>query len=313
MRWLAVSKSVLVCLFLSTLFFQVFFPDVNTCTSIDSQYLCESQKNKIITASLCSWDNKNEYCSLKEPSSSFLFLLNVALLCNLVGLPLDMFVGYIIDEYVNKQPKITGYFWRSPSKSQSDAVLPSSRGPLNSILYSIEVRERRQYSKDLERNLFSGNNAVALVDPNEKKIKEHSECSSIMYESFLSPKEEASIVMKFVQSLFISDIENGIWYKSITSNSKANTNKQVESELKTSSTMSTSSSTSLVSKVIKALTPREILLYNEASKRLSSSIATSRMQANRIVNHISQLNNVSAKEREKYQDTMLLQYFILDQ
>ena len=89
-RFLELATDMLIALFISTLFFGVFYPSDQTCSSHTTKQSCLREGSKIQAGvGLCVWDRTaaGQQCSLRPPPTDTTFALVVALICSILGLP----------------------------------------------------------------------------------------------------------------------------------------------------------------------------------------------------------------------------------
>jgi hypothetical protein len=106
MRWMDLYNAILNGLFISTLFYGTFYSNSGQCEGFLSEGDCMALPNKITGETQCSWDKESQTCSLNEPPANFSFTIILALTCTLIGVPLQLSITFLLDEYCNKRPRL---------------------------------------------------------------------------------------------------------------------------------------------------------------------------------------------------------------
>ena len=104
-RFLELATDILITLFVSTLFFSVFYPSDQTCPSNVTKSTCLAAPSKVQAgSSLCQWDKSSRLCSLNPPPTDTTFTIIVALLCSIICLPFKAITWYLREEVTRKDP-----------------------------------------------------------------------------------------------------------------------------------------------------------------------------------------------------------------
>jgi hypothetical protein len=106
MRWMDLYNAILNGLFISTLFYGTFYSNSGQCERYLIENDCTNLLNKITGETQCSWDKDTQICSLNEPPANFSFTIILALTCTLIGVPLQLSITFLLDEYCNKRPRL---------------------------------------------------------------------------------------------------------------------------------------------------------------------------------------------------------------
>jgi hypothetical protein len=117
MRWLSVMRGILINLFADTLFFGVFYvPETKTvCPTLYTEAECLIPKSEVINnMNLCIW-KQDDTCSVNPPPGDLVFTMTLALLTVLCVMPLDLGMGFIMDEYASKRPDISSWGFNANS------------------------------------------------------------------------------------------------------------------------------------------------------------------------------------------------------
>ena len=104
-RFLELATDIVIALFISTLFFGVFYPSDQTCPSNITKSTCLAAPSKVQAgSSLCQWDKSSRSCSLNPPPSDTTFTIIAALLCGIICLPFKAITWYLREEITRKDP-----------------------------------------------------------------------------------------------------------------------------------------------------------------------------------------------------------------
>ena len=104
-RFLELATDIVITLFISTLFFGVFYPSDQTCPSNITKSTCLAAPSKVQAgSSLCQWDKSSRSCSLNPPPSDTTFTIIAALLCGIICLPFKAITWYLREEITRKDP-----------------------------------------------------------------------------------------------------------------------------------------------------------------------------------------------------------------
>ena len=126
LRFLEMTRIVLLGIFIDTLIYGIFFPSDATCAAFLSKATCIVLPSKVVTgATLCTWD-KDSGCGITPPPTSVTFTLLVAFIIIIFVIPLDYCVGYIQEEYASKRPELekwgmTSMHWLGTVHSKKEA------------------------------------------------------------------------------------------------------------------------------------------------------------------------------------------------
>jgi hypothetical protein len=110
-RWTNLFSNVLVSLFVSTLFFGTFYKNDGSCQQYLTELDCLLPYNRYVAQNSCQWiegesNIADGYCRLNSPPNNVSFTVIVALTCVLIGLPIQLFLSYIIDYYCVRRPRL---------------------------------------------------------------------------------------------------------------------------------------------------------------------------------------------------------------
>ena len=94
-RWVVLCRTIMVMLFIDTLFFGLFFADDGTCEGHDTRAKCEQEQNQLINANQCSFDESSGECSLNEPPDSVEFTILLSVITVILVLPVDLAMRHL--------------------------------------------------------------------------------------------------------------------------------------------------------------------------------------------------------------------------
>lgn len=162
MRWIGLCKSVLIGVFIDTLFFQAFYNNNGTCEAFVTQSTCEASINGATNAPTCLWqgscstlycsdDGSTSSCSLRQPPANFNFTIMLALMCLIVGLPLDLLTSFVLDEYASKKPDWSYFHPVSTDSSATEKENCEEKPEGELTLSAVETTRSLDYLADLEQ------------------------------------------------------------------------------------------------------------------------------------------------------------------
>lgn len=125
LRFMTLFKTVLCTIFISTVFFSVYYPVDSTCVTLSetSAEECLAAPSRILRSlSECDWDEGSGSCTLRPPPRSFAFVITVSVLTTLVLAPLDMVVFLVLNVLCNRRPQLEAfgldsYYWLGGSSN----------------------------------------------------------------------------------------------------------------------------------------------------------------------------------------------------
>ena len=108
-RWLETCRCLLINVFLYTLFFSVQYPAPTACSIYQDKVSCLTPPSKFTSGtSLCKW-SASAGCSVTPPPASLTFSLMVTLVMYLIGIPVDIMIGKVQQDYGCKIPDFGKY------------------------------------------------------------------------------------------------------------------------------------------------------------------------------------------------------------
>jgi hypothetical protein len=168
MRWLSVFRGILINLFVDTLFFGIFFPSNQTCPSFTSDADCLAAPSQVVAgANLCLWDPDKTVCRLNPPPADLTFTIVLALLTVICVMPAELLLGYIMDEFGARRPRLENWGWNSNYWLGSAVV---SLSELDSHDSSVRVTGAERILKD---SPLSGFIESVVMENNDKAPLNH--------------------------------------------------------------------------------------------------------------------------------------------
>ena len=115
-RWMSFVKTLLIGLFVDTLFFQIFYFNDGTCEGNETETDCLVAFNEVTSQPKCSWSTSRSCygntcetvtsCTLAEPPQDAIFTIMLALVTMILSVPLEILFSFILDHYCSKRPDI---------------------------------------------------------------------------------------------------------------------------------------------------------------------------------------------------------------
>lgn len=151
LRFLTACKSILLSIFISTIFYSVYFPVNNVCSNYNGTTAeqCLSQPSAILSGeSECQWSPSSLTCSLKPPPDSAAFIISVAILTTVIFAPLDLFVYILMNVICNRRPVLEAigmdsFFWLggySDPKLKTSTDITTATSYILRALHAYEMR-----------------------------------------------------------------------------------------------------------------------------------------------------------------------------
>jgi hypothetical protein len=208
MRWLSVTRGILLALFVDTLFFGICYPDTGTCGTLTTEELCLALPSKLQAGTpMCLWDEATAVCSMAPPPSSLIFTMSISLLCVLLNIPLDMTFGYIIDEFAAKRPHLEDVpFLNLNSESWLGTGNPK---PIwtEDQKREMEAEERLAvHHNSALRDVLVENNAKTQAD--KKAQLELAHVPDSLYYDYATSEEEVSYILNEVRRFWMDEYDN---------------------------------------------------------------------------------------------------------
>jgi hypothetical protein len=129
-RWVSLFKTVLLTLFIDTLFFQVFYANDGRCDVLETEVACLSEMNAVTAQPKCAWTTVEHLdeatvgggsCGLRPPPGDFTFTILLALLTMVVAIPIDVLTSLPLDWFGSKRPDWEALLPADDPRRQQDA------------------------------------------------------------------------------------------------------------------------------------------------------------------------------------------------
>jgi hypothetical protein len=153
-RWTRVVLRVIIFLFITTVFYGVFYSDDGSCQSHKTEHTCLSEINVLFNGHQCTWTIDSSYsntrtiesnCALNVPTTSIIYIMIVLALTIVVSIPVIVFYHSILTLYCMHNP----YF------QLNSATLSSETETVRDIFYEVNPMDSTAHCKDLQSDLFS--------------------------------------------------------------------------------------------------------------------------------------------------------------
>ncbi|KAJ1402945.1 hypothetical protein B484DRAFT_229477 [Ochromonadaceae sp. CCMP2298] len=148
-RWTLLVLSVLISIFIDTLFFSTFFPDGGECQLYTTEVECIEPINSALSTPLCMWEvdidvEAGGSCLLTPPPEDMTFVMILVLLTVIIAVPLSIMAEYFVVMYGVRRPAFERWGCTLGRTTQSTAEI--SKDFLQSSLVKLRVKldnERR--------------------------------------------------------------------------------------------------------------------------------------------------------------------------
>ena len=229
-RWLETCRCILINVFLYTLFFSVQYPPLSACSIYQDKISCLTPPSKFTSgASLCKW-SASAGCSVTPPPSSLTFSLMVTLVMYIIGIPIDIMIGRVQEEYGMKIPDFGKYnlggcmdflnrvfccggvwgiahndkHYKIPMGAPHVLPLPDHRQGQNGLSpRGVSTPDEVDDPLDASRRRSpEGPDSLSVVLPDE----EANAMSIRVYEDRLNPREELQAIMQQAQRSVFAEL-----------------------------------------------------------------------------------------------------------
>jgi hypothetical protein len=301
-RWTKMAYSILVNVFIDTLFFQTFYHDNNQCERNSSQTSCLSGTNSATGERLCQWSvdlssAQGGECSLNQPPTSVIFIVIVALLTLVISVPLEILADILLKEIASKHPDLEQFGW------SNFYWFGTVTGDINQEHGYKSKSLQRQTSRGLKYQSSSSVNAFAL-DENLYEINLNAKRS---YYDYMSVDEEVRELIAQVQS-FLSDSRPEAyipWLNPTTKYGHISLKHYIKLHAITTNLGITANGKTI------SLTTRQRLLYRSPYQRLVAKINHARYLEERMKRSLQNISKSSFKETQLLNE-YLIQSFVLE-
>ena len=98
---------ILLTMFISTIFFSIYYPPDSTCSIYHDVKTCLSLPSKILSGhSECSWDSANHLCYVEPPPKSVYFIISVSIMTTIIFAPFDLLFFLILNCICSRRPEL---------------------------------------------------------------------------------------------------------------------------------------------------------------------------------------------------------------
>ena len=106
-RFISTFKAILLTMFISTIFFSIYYPIDSTCNVYLDATTCLSVPSKILSGhSECGWDEGNSVCFVEPPPKSAYFIISVSIMTTIIVAPFDLLFYLILNCVCSRRPEI---------------------------------------------------------------------------------------------------------------------------------------------------------------------------------------------------------------
>jgi hypothetical protein len=103
-RFVTTCKSILLSIFISSIFYQVYYPDSDICARHATLTTCLNEPSLILSGQKeCGWDGHS--CYILPPPSSAAFLITVSIMTTIILAPFDFLFFLNLHMVCNKRPR----------------------------------------------------------------------------------------------------------------------------------------------------------------------------------------------------------------
>lgn len=165
LRFMSTLQGVLVSIFISSIFFSVFYPADSTCTvyNLTTKAQCLSIPSLIVSGdSECSWDDSTKLCTVQAPPDSLQFTIVLAILTIVIHTPISVSINYCLHNVCNKLPNLEVFgldrtLVLGNYTSKVVATLVDATIPTNYVLRAI-----RAFELEVEDDLCDANQMAVM-------------------------------------------------------------------------------------------------------------------------------------------------------
>ena len=333
LQWMDLYNSVLNGLFISTLFFGIFYSNTGRCESYSNEVDCLSSENSITAQSVCVWgpssddEFSSESCSLNPPPANVSFVVILALVCVLIGAPMQIAVSFVLDNYCCQRPRLedlglSSERWlgtgvkKTELSTQSEKVSPllqssadRSQNPKwkqqTALPSSVDQKKGalvRSLSQYVVSDRFQDRMENASTIPSAGDTHDSRDQLSRAYYGLLSTDEEGTDCLMLSKGHFKMD------FSSLSSFEKA----EVDEWLKTYHATSHQIARFIglqANLSFRSLSLRERLLYSSPLHKFYRKLAKARQRSAELAEAMEEVETIHEQLPEVY----LLYHFVLEQ
>ena len=312
LRWMDLYNSILNGLFISTLFFGTFYANTGECETYLTEVDCLNPMNSITGDTQCLWSPEEESCSLNEPPSNISFTVILALTCTLIGVPLQIGISFIIDEYCSKRPRLEDIglsteYWLGVGIRTVPLEISNSFEPFHEIERTSFLQ--RRLAKLKAENRENGGSSTN-VDPSPQSVTDNP--ALVMqksYENLMTVEEEFAVLINAVQSFY--KVQKSVVYKTLIANLNS-IDLQAWQEITESRAFEIKKWLGLQPNLEFLPIPiyEKIFFYRSRQEKVLKAIQRTR---NNVAELSDQLEELSSLNQPTFEEVLILNTFVLEQ
>lgn len=286
LRWLRLLLNFLVIIFVDTAFFSIFYPDNGYCDQKSVSDQCEASMNRAEGLSMCVWHIDSQYinggyCKVRDPPSSYISIIILALVTILISLPILFICDILIDEFASKRPDLNAWNLSPEVWFGSSTASTKSSHPI-----AIAVTMKRQ-------GTFS--DKTGELDDNLDIVQD---LAHRAYSDLQSVDEEVGELL-----LKVADyLRNTQTHYNSRDTQRLIDRRMTIRAIAHGLGMNADGS-------MEKLTTRQRFLYGTSWNRIANRISKSRQNAAKLARGIANFN----QNEESYKNDFLIQSFVLEQ
>jgi hypothetical protein len=293
-RWTKMMYSILLNVFVDTLFFDTFYDHALQCQQYSSSATCLAHHNAATNEASCRWDDNSNQCSTNPPPQRLVFIVVVALLMLVIVIPLKLFAEYLLTDILTKQPHlevwgISSWLWFGSSTAHlSGRYLFRDPSKLLSL-------QQSDYSNLAEQQVT------------RKELASMTAAASRIYQSYNSPEEEVDAILGRVREFLREQADSLLGYVPWLDQHNQQLLVYRHKHHAIAQHLCIRSDGSAM-----PLTLLQRLIHRSPYNRLVSKIGAVRSAADKLASSLIPIRNNTGRDEESVNDH-LLQAFILEQ
>jgi hypothetical protein len=223
-RWILLTYFVFIAIFIDTLFYQIFYPDDGFCSSHNSHDDCVASMNKATSQRTCQWTVDSSYatggyCDLRSPPQTVQFIVVLALVVIVIGLPLRIFAEIIVEEFCIRRPDLEIFGLDTNSWLGSSTAVTKKKylheehdiytyTEASAVDYNTaaSLEKRRSSRATSFANKYEGMGLQATASTKNRQLRNQ---TKKIYADYLAPEEEALILLDAVKEFLSSAYPHG--------------------------------------------------------------------------------------------------------
>jgi hypothetical protein len=217
MRWLSVTRGILISLFIDTLFFGIFYPDDMTCPTFTTEAACLAQPSKISAGqSMCTWDEPTESCSLAPPPGTLVYTMSISLLCVVINIPLDLVFGYLMDEFATRRPNLESLGLNSESwlgTGSSNNIATESEKHAKEARDRVAVHYNSKLRDVLVVDKLATDVSARMGDSTTYDKVKNARVQDNLYYDYATPEEEVAYILNETKKFWMDEFDNTLSIK----------------------------------------------------------------------------------------------------